>query len=166
MSEDKKTPESAAPSPDNAAVGDGDFTIPDTSDGFVLAERICWHVLEKKGEDLVVLDLRGRSDVCDFFVLATGSSDVQVRAIARNVQDRLVGAGQKVRGVEGISEGSWALLDYFDVVVHVFQPRAREYFQIERLWGDAGRLDIEPRWFADPAVAERHPDLKFSAGTN
>jgi ribosome-associated protein len=161
MSEEKTTPATAGP--DHKPGGDGKpaHSMPDQSPAWALAERVCWHILEKKGEDVVVLDLRGRSDVCDFFVLATGGSDVQVRAIAKNVQDQLISARQKTRGVEGLAEGRWALLDYFDVVVHIFQPRAREYFQIERLWGDAGRLDVEPEWFAAAEVAERHPDLKF-----
>jgi ribosome-associated protein len=158
MSETKNTPEEKPAAPAHA--------MPDEGPAYALAERVCWHVLEKKGEDVVVLDLRGRSDVCDFFVLATGNSDVQVRAIAKNVQDQLVSAGQKTRGVEGLSEGRWALLDYFDVVVHVFQTEARDYFQIERLWGDAGRLDVGPQWFAGEEVAARHPDLKFIIGTD
>ena len=136
--------------------------MPDESAAWSLAERICWHILEKKGEDLVVLDLRGRSDVCDFFVVATGGSDTQVRAIARNIQDGVIKVDQKVRGVEGLQEGRWALLDFFDVVVHVFQPDSRDYFQIERLWGDAGRLDLTPEWFSSDEVAARHPDLNFA----
>jgi ribosome-associated protein len=136
--------------------------MPDESEAWLLAERICWHILEKQGEDLVVLDLRGRSDVCDFFVLGTGNSDVQVRAIAKNIQDQLLPANQKVRGLEGMNEGRWALLDFFDVVVHVFQPDTRDFFQIERLWGDAGRLEIAPEWFGSDEVAARHPDLNFA----
>lgn len=141
--------------------------MPDDSAGWLLAERTCWHLLEKRGEDLVILDLRGRSDVCDFFVVASGTSDVQVRALAKNVQDKLLDVSQKAQGAEGLNEGRWALLDYFDVVVHIFQEDARNYFQIERLWGDAGRLDISPEWFNDSEVAQRHPDLNFktAAGT-
>jgi len=141
-------------------------TMPDDSAAWLLAERVCWHALEKKGEDLVVLDLRGRSDVCDFFVLVSATSDVQVRALAKNIQDQLIPNGQKAKGVEGLAEGRWALLDYFDVVVHVFQEEAREYFQMERLWGDAGRLDLSPEWFTTEEVAGRHPDLKFFSGTD
>lgn len=147
------------------------FSMPDDSSAFSLAELISWHILEKKGEDVVVMDLRGRSDVCDFFVVATGNSDVHVRALAKNVQDQLVSVGQKTHGLEGMNEGRWALLDYFDVVVHVFQTEARDYFSIDRLWGDADRLDIGPEWFAAEDVAARHPDLKFitaagSSGTD
>ena len=161
MSEDNKTPQTEEEGSSAAVDTSSGFTIPDDSPGWSLAERVCWHILEKKGEDIVVLDLRGRSDVCDFFVLASANSDVQVRAVAKNVQDLLVGAGHKAKGAEGLNEGRWALLDYFDVIVHVFKTDVRDYFQIERLWGDAGRLDIGDSWFASDEVAARHPDLKF-----
>lgn len=136
-------------------------TMPDDSDAFALAELAVWRLLEKQAENCVVLDLRGRSDVCDFFVLASGHSDVHVRALAKSTHNALVDASQKPKGLEGMDEGRWALLDFFDVVVHIFDARVREYFQLERLWGDAPRLDIAPSWFTDPAVARRHPDLKF-----
>ncbi len=137
--------------------------MPDGSDGWKLAERCAWHLLEKKAEDLVVLDMRGRSDVCDFFVIASGLSDVQVQAAARHARDELARAGHKATGAEGLTDGRWALLDYVDVVVHVFHAKAREHFQLERLWGDAPRLDLDPAWYAAPEVAERHPDLNFTS---
>ncbi len=167
--ETPKTPAETAGSNTDAPPKDAPrTTMPDDSAGWSLAERVCWHILEKRGEDLVILDLRGRSDVCDFFVVASGGSDTQVRAIAKNVQDGLLPAGQKVRGLEGLNDGRWALLDFFDVVVHIFQPDARDYFQIERLWGDVGRLEVAPEWFSSDEVAARHPDLNFAtaAGGN
>lgn len=135
--------------------------LPDDSAAYALAELTVWRLLEKQAENCMVLDLRGRSDVCDFFVLASGHSDVHVRALAKNLHDALLDAGQKPKGLEGMTEGRWALLDFFDVVVHIFDARVREYFQLERLWGDAPRLDLEPSWFTDPAVVKRHPDVKF-----
>lgn len=161
MSEEILTPEDGEQETLEMPEPAAEFALPDDSAAYSLAERVCWHIMEKKGEDLVILDLRGRSDVCDFFVVASGNSDVQVRALGKNVQDQLVGVGQKTRGLEGMHEGRWVLLDYFDVVVHIFQTEAREYFSIERLWGDAARLDIGPEWFAAEDVAARHPDLKF-----
>lgn len=145
-----------APHPHPATV------MPDDTPAWALAERIAWDLLEKSADDVVVLDLRGRSDVCDFFVIATGHSDTQVRALARWVKDRQLDLGQRARGLEGLEDGGWALLDFFDVVVHVFHERTREYFQLERLWGDAGRLDLVPAWFAANGAAERHPDLNFA----
>lgn len=160
MSDEQKTDQEAPATAADAAPPE--FAIPDDSDGWKLAERAAWHLLEKNADDVVVLDLRGHSDVCDFFLLASGESDVQVRAAAKHLQDVLVGAGHKPKSSEGMSEGRWALLDYFDVVVHVFHVRSREYFQLERLWSEGRRLDLGPAWFADPQVVARHPDLNFA----
>jgi|GEM_PF-316370 len=138
------------------------FQLPDDSDGFALAELAGWYLLEKKGVDATILDLRGLSDVCDFFVLVSGQSATQVNALAKHVHNALVAAGHKPKGMEGMNDGRWALLDFFDVVVHVFHTPAREYFQLEKLWGDAPRLDLTPEWFAAPDVAGRHPGLNFT----
>lgn len=136
--------------------------MPDDSEGYRLAERAVWHLLEKKAEDPVILDLRGRSDVCDFFVIAGGTSATQVKALARHVHDCLHQAGQRAQGLEGMNDGRWALLDFFDVVIHIFHADTRRYYQLEKLWGDAGRIDLDVPWFAGPAVAARHPGLDFA----
>lgn len=138
------------------------FVMPDDSAAYALAERSAWHLLEKAGTDLTVLDLRGRSDVCDFYVLCTGNSINQVNALAKHLHNELAAAAQKAKGLEGMNDGRWALLDYFDVVVHIFRADAREYFNLERLWGDAPRLDLHPGHFTAAAVGARHPDLKFN----
>ena len=140
------------------------FEMPDDSAAYRLAERAVWHLLEMKAEQCLILDLRGRSDVCDFFVIAEGAADVQVKALARHLRDSLLAAGHRAQSVEGMEDGRWALLDFFDVVVHVFHTEARQYYQLERLWGDGARLDIEPDWYAGAEVAGRHPDLKFTPG--
>lgn len=95
---------------------------------------------ERKAHGVVVLDLRGISSATDFFVLASGRSDVQVKAIAEHVADELRKQGHRPGHVEGLQGGRWVLLDYIDFVVHVFHPQAREFYQLENLWGDA------PRW--------------------
>lgn len=151
--------------PETAARTSGaELPIPDDSPAYALAERCAWHLLEKKLEDVVVLDLRGRSDVCDFFVIASGAADTQVQAAARHLHDEAAAAGHHAHAVEGLREGRWVLIDFFDVVVHVFHQRSRDYFQLERLWGDAPRLDLAPAWFAAADVAARHPDLRFTSG--
>ncbi|MCK9996215.1 MAG: ribosome silencing factor [Candidatus Krumholzibacteria bacterium] len=137
-------------------------SLPDDSAGYALTERAAWHLLEKRAEDLVVLDLRGRSDVCDFFLIASGNSKTQVQALAKHMHKSLLGAGHRPKGLEGMDSGRWALLDFFDVVVHIFQTDVREYFQLEKLWGDAPRLDLDSAWFALPETAGRHPDLNFT----
>lgn len=146
----------------NAPSGVTPPVIPDDSPGYALAERAVWHLLEKKAEDATILDLRGRSDVCDFYVLVSGRSDQQVTALAKHLYDVLLSAGHKPKGVEGMTEGRWALLDLFDVVVHVFRSEARAYFNLEHLWGDAPRMDVAPSHFAKEEVAARHPDLNFT----
>jgi len=137
-------------------------TMPDDSPAWALAERASWHLLDKTARDIVVMDLRGRSDVCDFFVVASGQSDVHVKALGRQLPDGLYPAGHKPKGIEGMDDGRWVLLDFFDVVVHIFQEQTREYFQLEKLWGDAPRLDLAPKWFASEAVQARHSDLTFT----
>jgi len=163
---DKTTEENQEGSETLSAKDDASqYSIPDESAAWSLAERVCWHIMEKKGEDVVVLDLRGRSDVCDFFVVASGKTTTQVQAIARHVNRQLTGIGQKPKGIEGQDQGRWSLLDYFDVVVHIFLEETREYFQLERLWADGMRLDVTPEWYADETVQARHSDLNFTTGT-
>ena len=93
--------------------------------------------LEKKGFDVRILKLKSLSSVCDYFVIASGSVDVQVKAIARAVHDGLAEAGFKPMYREGMKEGNWILLDYIDVVVHIFREPTRQFYALEKLWGDA-----------------------------
>ncbi len=93
-----------------------------------------------KARDMVALDLRGLNDATDWFVIASGTSDAHVRGIAQSVQDRLTEAGFKAHHVEGLRQGRWVLLDFVDIVVHLFHPEARAFYQLERLWNDAPRL--------------------------
>ena len=88
----------------------------------------------------MLLDLRGLSDATDFFLLASGSSDTHVRALAEYVVETLGTADRPVHHVEGMKAGRWALLDYVDFVVHVFHPSLREFYSLERLWVDAPSL--------------------------
>lgn len=99
--------------------------------------------LDRKAEDVVVLDLRGINSATDFFVLATGNSDVQVKAIAEHVRDELRGASVRADHVEGLDTGRWVLMDFIDFVVHVFHPESRSFYQLEALWGDAPRIEFE-----------------------
>jgi ribosome-associated protein len=102
--------------------------------------------LERKAQDVVALDLRGISSATDWFVIATGSSDIQVKAIADRISEGLREEhAEKPDHVEGLATARWVLLDYIDLVVHVFHPQAREFYQIETLWGDAPSVH-----FADP----------------
>ena len=94
-----------------------------------------------KGVQPVVLDLRGLSNVTDFFVIASGKSDAHVRGIAEHVMERLGRRGHRTHHVEGLG-GRWVLLDFVDFVIHLFHPETRAFYQLERLWGDAPELLI------------------------
>jgi len=100
--------------------------------------------LDRKAEDVLALDLRGVSSATDYFVLATGTSDIQVRAIAEHVLEEFSGRGMKPLHVEGMDRARWVLLDFVDFVVHVFHPQAREFYQLELLWGDAPTQAFAP----------------------
>ena len=107
-----------------------------------LAREAARLTLTKRAEDVVILDLRELDGVCDFFVIATGHSEIQVKAIADAVEDGLRERGMKPWHSEGYEARRWLLLDYVDVVVHVFHARAREYYLLDKLWGDAAREDV------------------------
>lgn len=97
---------------------------------------------ERKATGLLVLDLQGISSATDFFVICSGRSDIQVRAISEHLLEELKEDGVGVNHVEGLQAGRWVLLDYIDFVIHVFHPGAREFYQLETLWGDAPRMSF------------------------
>ena len=103
----------------------------------VLAKKLVKFVLSKKAEEVLLLDLRKITTMTDFFVICTGVSEVQVRAIADAIIEGCKKAGIEIYQVEGYEAGTWVLVDLIDVVVHIFQPEVRRYYQLERLWGDA-----------------------------
>lgn len=100
-------------------------------------------VLERNARETLVLDLRKLSDATDFFVIASGDSDVHTRAIAENVLEKTREAGVRPAGVEGKNGGRWILIDFINVVLHIFLPRMREFYQLERLWGDAPHISLD-----------------------
>lgn len=102
-----------------------------------LAREAADLALSKKAEDVVILDLHDLSTVTDFFVICSGSSDTHVKAIADAIEDGLEAKGVRKWHIEGYSHRKWVLLDYVDVVVHVFHHKTREFYLLERLWGDA-----------------------------
>lgn len=109
-------------------------------DGFEMppeVRRAVRYARERKAGDVTVLDLRHISSATDFFVIATGRSDIQVRAIADHILDSARDDGNRPDHVEGLDQGRWVLLDYIDYVVHVFHPAVRDFYRLEALWGDA-----------------------------
>lgn len=99
--------------------------------------------LEKKAEDVLVLDLRGVSGYTDFLVIGSGTSDRQLESIAESVEKELKAQGHRVVGSEGQRGGRWVLLDFGDVVVHVFHQEERAHYDLEGLWADAPRVEVE-----------------------
>lgn len=98
---------------------------------------------EKKADDIVVLDVAEVLVITAYFVVVTGATDRQVGAIADEVETALrERAGVKPVGREGLREGRWVLLDFGDVVVHIFQPEEREFYRLDKLWSDAPRVDV------------------------
>jgi len=98
--------------------------------------------LGKKAEDVVVLDLRRAASFTDYFLLASGTSQRQILAIADAVLEALRGEGYRPDHMEGYPRQEWILLDYSAFVIHIFSPRARNFYDLERLWGGATRVEI------------------------
>jgi ribosome-associated protein len=98
---------------------------------------------EKRASDILAMDVSELLVVTDYFVICTGNTDIQVKAIADEVEERLrVECSAKPIGREGLPEAKWVLLDFGDVVVHVFQPEEREFYRLEKLWAEAPRLEL------------------------
>lgn len=97
---------------------------------------------DKKGEDITILDVKGISSIADYFVIATGNSDRQVAAIADHVEEAFSKKGIEPKSIEGYRTGRWIVLDYVDVIVHVFHHEERQYYNLERIWNDAKKLNI------------------------
>ncbi len=105
--------------------------------------RAADYALDRKAVDVTVLDLHDLSGATDYFVIATGRSDIHVRAIAEHVIDSAKGDGNRAEHVEGLDAGRWVLLDYVDYVVHIFHPAVRDFYRLEELWGDARSVRIQ-----------------------
>ncbi|MDD5712921.1 MAG: ribosome silencing factor [Smithellaceae bacterium] len=98
--------------------------------------------LEKQAKELIVLNVKGVSSFADYFVISSGSSDRQVQAISASIQETMKKAGMSPLGVEGESLGKWVLLDYGEVIVHIFYEPIRSFYELERLWADVPRMEI------------------------
>ena len=109
-----------------------------------LAELVAGYASDVKAQDIVELDLRGVLGYTDYFVIATGGTDRQVKAIHDRIHENMKKEhGLLPRRVEGVSESRWILMDYLDVIVHIFTPDAREYYRLEQLWGEAPKRAVE-----------------------
>ncbi len=115
--------------------------MPKRTDARQFAIEVARVAVEDHCEDVVVQDLRGLSDVCDFFVICTGTSDRQMQAVIEHVDERANALGHARFGLAGQDDAYWILADYVDVVIHLFCREARDYYDLELLWGDAQRIE-------------------------
>ncbi|MEJ5350366.1 MAG: ribosome silencing factor [Melioribacteraceae bacterium] len=112
-------------------------------DSLKFAKQIAQLILNKKGYDIKILDIRKISTISDFFVICSAEVDKQVKAIADEVEEKLNLKGVKCYNREGYETLNWVILDYFDVIVHIFRTEARNYYNLEKLWGDAPVIPVE-----------------------
>jgi ribosome-associated protein len=108
-----------------------------------LARKIAKLALAKKADDIKILDLRKLTTITDFFVICTGSSDPQIKAIADSIMDGSKKLGERAWHKEGLTHRNWVLLDFVDVVVHIFLPETRSFYGLEKLWGDAEISEVK-----------------------
>lgn len=118
-------------------------------DSLRFAESLTEHIFSKKGYDVKILDLKELTSFTDYFVICSADSDIQVKAIADEIDKKLSEQGIKCWHKEGYKALSWVLLDYVDVVVHIFKKESREFYNLEKLWGDAPAIFVE-----DPAITK------------
>lgn len=104
-----------------------------------LVNEICRIIDEKQGSDIVVQNLQGLSDVAEYFIIATGANNRQVDGMADEIENVLRPLGERAFAIEGREECTWLLMDFGTVLVHLFQPETRNFYRLERLWGDAPR---------------------------
>ena len=108
---------------------------------------VLWHITrvlaDRKAVDPIVLDVRGLCSATDFFVIASGTSEAHVRGMADRLVDGQEAGGERPHHVEGLAQGRWVLLDYVDVVAHLFHPEQRAFYQLERLWSDADITEVD-----------------------
>lgn len=102
-----------------------------------LAKAAAGFAYEKKARDIIGLDLEGKSPVTDYFLICSGSNKPQIKAICDNIDDKMAELGLNPLRIEGYQEAQWILMDYGVLVIHIFDDENREYFNLERLWGDA-----------------------------
>ncbi len=122
--------------------------------------RVVETLQDKKALAITLLDLRDVTDTCDYFLLCTGTSEQHIRSLADEVRDQLAEMGEKPWHIEGADTQRWVLIDYVDFVVHIFRAEVRDFYALERLWGDAVRTD-----FADGDAPEEAAETPFEFST-
>ncbi len=106
------------------------------------AVLLCRFALEKKAYDLVLMEVRALTSIADYFIVCSGRSDRQAQSIAQGIEENMRGMGVRPQSVEGAARGQWVLMDFSDVIVHVFYQPVREFYDLEGLWIDAPRVEL------------------------
>ncbi|GAB4155922.1 MAG: ribosome silencing factor [Planctomycetota bacterium] len=117
----------------------------------ITCARLAW---AKKAENIVVIDVRGLTDITDFMVITSVTSSAQSKAVVAEIRSGLKKYSVHSFGREGDSDATWVLLDYLDVLVHIFEPQTRSFYDLENLWGDAPRVKWEEMSAADVEAAQ------------
>lgn len=107
-----------------------------------MTKIVCAAMEDKKGEDIRVIDISQISVLADYFIIANGNNESQVRALVDNVEEELAKEGYTVKQREGYGSGSWVLLDFGDIIVHVFDKENRLFYDLERIWSDGKKIEI------------------------
>jgi ribosome-associated protein len=106
--------------------------------------KIAYNALdEKKGEDIKIIDISGVSVLADYFIIANGNNESQVKALVDHVEECLYQAGYQIKQREGYGTGNWVLLDFGDIIVHIFDKENRLFYDLERIWRDGKNVDLE-----------------------
>lgn len=130
-----------------------DDASPEMNESLARALSAARAALDKKAENLRLLELGERSSFTDYFLLCNGSSNRQIQAIADSIEEALKKTGTRPLSIEGVQEGRWVLMDYGDVVVHIFLDALRDYYNIESLWSDAKRIQIPAEYYGPGATS-------------
>ncbi len=131
-------------------------------DSKIFARQIAELIQTKKGYDIKIMELKKISSIADYFVICSADSDRQVKAIADEVDDKLRENGIKCIHREGYESLTWVILDYFDVIVHVFKHESRNFYNLEKLWGDAPTIEIKD----EEPVAKPKTTVKRTGGSS
>ncbi len=112
-------------------------------DGLKVAKTAYSVLDEKKGEDIVLLDVRGMSPISDYILIATGNSEPHVKALYASVQREMKNVGLHCHRKSGVATGGWMILDYFDIIIHIFSTESREYYTLEEIWSEAPKVPLQ-----------------------
>lgn len=108
-----------------------------------LVRHLATILFQKKGSNIIAIDIRGVSSITDFVLIANGNVDRHVKSLANELKEELKGKGEALKQIEGMQNGDWIVLDYSEVVIHLFVPEQRQKYQLESLWSDGKVLDLE-----------------------